>query len=173
MALARQLAKHCRHGYWSQRSLLCAKVTATPAQTGVEKGLRGSDRHRPRGEDAHRELGQMSGGRRVLASRPFYFAIVFSSSYRVTRKLCPGAEKPSCRTLARYGEQDRDPERLNPRPERRRGCRAPHLRAASSWQHHYRYQVITPPTKPITGEPAGCPPPTRFPSGRPFTLTGD
>jgi hypothetical protein len=26
----------------------------------------------------------------------------------------------------------------------RRGSGAPHLRAASSWQHHYRYQVITP-----------------------------
>jgi hypothetical protein len=29
--------------------------------------------------------------------------------------------KPAYRTLARYGEQDRDPERLNPRPEREAG----------------------------------------------------
>jgi hypothetical protein len=55
----------------------------------------------------------MSGGRRVLASRPFYFAIVFWSSYRVTRKLCPGAEKPACRTLARWDEQYRGPGCLN------------------------------------------------------------
>jgi hypothetical protein len=25
----------------------------------------------------------------------------------------------------------------------------PHLRAPSNWQHHYRYQVLTPSTKPI------------------------
>jgi hypothetical protein len=48
---------------------------------------------------SHRELGQMSGGRRVLASRPFYFAIVFWSSYRVTRKLCPG---PKNRLVVRW-----------------------------------------------------------------------
>src|ERR1039457_7095176 len=97
MALARQLAKHCRHGYWSQRSLLCVKVTATRAQTGVDKGLRGSDRHRPCGEDAHRELGQMSCGRRKLASRPFYFAIVFWSSYHVPGN-CTTAKKTGFKT---------------------------------------------------------------------------
>src|ERR1039457_310721 len=64
-----------------------------------------------------------------------------------------GAVKPPYRTLARYGEQDRDPERLKPLPERRRGCGAPHLRAASSWQHHYRYQVLTPIPQNGTAKP--------------------
>jgi hypothetical protein len=33
----------------------------------------------------------------------------------------PLAVKPACRTLARYDEQDRAPERLNPRPVREAG----------------------------------------------------
>jgi hypothetical protein len=124
MALARQLAKHCRHGYWSQRSLLCVKVTATRSQTGVEKGLRGSDRHRPCGEDAHRELGQMSCGRRELASRPSTSRLC-SSRAAAYPEIVPLRRKPSCRRLDRPVRHRVAQWKESPRPQSPWPCRNP------------------------------------------------
>jgi hypothetical protein len=58
-----------------------------------------------------------------------------------------GAVKPAYRTLARYDEQNRDPDCLNLRPDPKAGLRDAASADASSWQHHYRYCPITPLTK--------------------------
>jgi hypothetical protein len=66
---------------------------------------------------------------------------------RGQRETAPLAVKPPYLTLARYDEQNRDPDCLNLRPDPKAGLRDAASADASSWQHHYRYCPITPLTK--------------------------